>query len=273
PRASGAEIPPGLLCVNPPYGTRIEGAEEAAAAHRAIGEALRGPFATWHGVVLTGEPALGQLIGAEAARVHTVFNGPIECRLLRFAPGQRKARRESRRGILMDDAAIAQSQGARMFANRLGKNLSRLGRLARREGVTSWRLYDADMPEYALAIDLYSGAGPDAGTRWLHVQEYAPPASVDPVAARRRREEALSVLPEVTGVPFENIRLRTRRRQKDGQYERLQGEDQFHVVEEAGLKFRVNLDAYLDTGLFLDHRLTRQALARAASGKIGRAHV
>src|SRR5690606_11227871 len=262
-----ADSPPGLLCVNPPYGTRISGTDEAADAHRAIGDALRGPFANWHAAGLTGEPALGQLIGAEAARVHTVFNGPIECRVLRFAPGARKARREARRGIVIDDASIAQGPGARMFANRLAKNLSRLGRLARREGVTCWRLYDADMPEYALAIDLYQGAGPDAGHRWLYVQEYAPPATIDPAAARRRREEALSVLPEVTGVPFEDIRLRTRRRQKDGQYERLREEGTFHVVEEAGLQLRVNLEAYLDTGLFLDHRLTRQMIGRSAAGK------
>lgn len=266
PKSEG-DAPPGLLCVNPPYGARIAGDEEAAAAHRAIGEALRGPFSNWHAAVLTGEPALGQLIGAEASRVHTVFNGAIECRVLRFAPGQRKARREARRGIVIDDASIAQGTGARMFANRLKKNLARLGRIARREGVTCWRIYDADMPEYALAIDLYTGAGPDEGRRWLYVQEYAPPASIDPAAARRRREEALSVLPEVTGVPFEDIRLRTRRRQKDGQYERLQGEGEFHVVEEAGLKLRINLDAYLDTGLFLDHRVTRRMLGSRAAGK------
>jgi 23S rRNA (guanine2445-N2)-methyltransferase / 23S rRNA (guanine2069-N7)-methyltransferase len=262
-----AEAPPGLLCVNPPYGERIGGGEEAAAAHRAIGEALRGPFAAWHAVVLTGEPALGQLIGVEASRVHTVFNGPIQCRLLRFAPGQRRARREARPGIVIDDASIAQSPGARMFANRLKKNLVRLGRRARREGVTCWRMYDADMPEYALAVDLYTGAGPDEGRRWLYVQEYAPPASIDPAAARRRREEALSVLPEVTGVPFGDIRLRTRRRQKDGQYQRLKEDGEFHVVEEAGLKLRINLDSYLDTGLFLDHRITRQRLGRLAAGR------
>jgi 23S rRNA (guanine2445-N2)-methyltransferase / 23S rRNA (guanine2069-N7)-methyltransferase len=267
PRAAAEDAPPGLLCVNPPYGTRIEGREDAAAAHRAIGEAVRGPFAAWHAVVLTGEPALGQLIGAEAARVHTVFNGAIECRLLRFAPGERKARREATRGIVIDDAAVAQGTGARMFANRLSKNMAHLGKQARRQGVSCWRLYDADMPEYAVAVDLYTGAGPDEGKRWLYVQEYAPPATIDPMAARRRREEALSVLPEVTGVPYENIRLRTRRPQKSGQYERRGESGQFHVVEEAGLKLRVNLDDYLDTGVFLDHRLTRQRLGKEAGGR------
>jgi 23S rRNA (guanine2445-N2)-methyltransferase / 23S rRNA (guanine2069-N7)-methyltransferase len=268
PRDSAAQASPGLLCVNPPYGARIGGGEEAAAAHRAIGAALRGPFASWHAAVLTGEPALGQLIGAEAVRVHTVFNGAIECRLLRFAPGERRVRREATRGVVIDDASLAQAPGARMFANRLTKNLARLGRQARREGVSCWRLYDADMPEYALAIDLYTGAGPDAGRRWLYVQEYAPPSSIDPAAARRRREEALAVLPEVTGVPFGDIRLRTRRRQKGSdQYERLREREEFHIVEEAGLQLRVNLDDYLDTGLFLDHRLTRARLGSAAAGK------
>ena len=267
PRNENADAPPGLLCVNPPYGKRITGDDDAEAAHRAIGEALRGPFHNWHGVVLTGEPQLGQLIGCEASRVHTVWNGAIECRLLRFAPGERQVRRQSR-GIVIDDPAVGESPGARMFANRLRKNQQRLGKLARREGTTCWRLYDADMPEYALAVDLYTGAGSDEGKRWLYVQEYAPPASVNPEAARRRREEALAVLPEVTGVPFTDIHLRVRRRQKDGgQYSKLNRREEFHEVEEAGLKLRINLDDYLDTGVFLDHRLTRRRIGQEARGR------
>ncbi len=98
------------------------------------------------------------------------------------------------------------------------------------------------------------------------MQEYAPPATVDPAAARRRREEALAVLPEVTGVPLADIRLRTRRKQKEGgQYAKRGGSEQFHIVEEAGLKLRVNLDDYLDTGLFLDHRLTRMRIGRESA--------
>ena len=267
PRNVAADAPPGLLCVNPPYGARITGEEEAAAAHTAIGVALRERFANWHAAVLTGEPQLGQLIGAEASRVHTVWNGAIECRLLRFAPGERRARREAR-GIVIDDPGIAQGAGAQMFANRLRKNLQRLGKIARREHVGCWRLYDADMPEYALAVDQYTGAGPDSGKRWLYVQEYAPPASIAPDAARRRREEALAVLPEVTGVPLVDIRLRTRRKQKDGgQYAKVNRREEFHIVEEAGLKLQINLDDYLDTGLFLDHRTTRMKIGQMAAGK------
>ena len=258
----------GLLCVNPPYGQRIGQGEDAVQAHKAIGEALRERFAGWQAVVLTGDPALGQQIGVNAHRVHTVFNGAIECRLLRFAPGERRARREPATGIIIDDAAVAQSAGARMFANRLAKNLQHLGKQARRQGVSCWRVYDADMPEYALAIDLYTGAGPDAGRRWLFVQEYAAPDTIDPAAARRRREEALSVLPEVTGVAFADIHLRVRRRQKGtSQYDKLGARGRTHVVEEAGLQLLVNFDDYLDTGLFLDHRVTRDRVRAAAAGR------
>jgi 23S rRNA (guanine2445-N2)-methyltransferase / 23S rRNA (guanine2069-N7)-methyltransferase len=257
----------GLFCVNPPYGQRIGSEDDAAEAHRVIGIALRERFANWDAVVLTGEPALGQLIGVEASRVHTVWNGPIECRLLRFAAGERKQRRESR-GVVIDDAAIALSSGAQMFANRLRKNLQHLGKAARREKVSCWRIYDADMPEYAVAIDSYVGAGPDEGKRWLFVQEYAPPATVDPDAAKRRREEALAVLPEVTSVPLTHVHLRTRRRQKDGgQYSKVARREEYHQVEEDGLALRVNLDDYLDTGLFLDHRLTRRRIRDLCADK------
>ena len=258
----------GLLCVNPPYGQRIGQGPDALEAHRAIGAALRERFVGWQGAVLTGEPALGQEIGINAYRVHTVWNGAIECRLLRFASGERKQRREAAQGIVIDDATIAQSKGAQMFANRLRKNIAQLGKIARREQVTSWRLYDADMPEYAFAIDEYAGTAEEAGRRWLFVQEYQPPATVDPEAARRRREEALSVLPEVTGVPFTDVHLRTRRKQKGAaQYDQLGARGRQHVIEEGGLKFLVNFDDYLDTGLFLDHRVTRGRVRQLAAGK------
>ena len=267
-RVDAADVSFGLLCVNPHYGQRIGQGEDAIEAHRAIGVALRERFAGWHAAVLTGEPALGQLIGINAHRVHTVFNGAIECRLLRFAPGERRARREATTGIIIDDASIAQSNGARMFANRLTKNLQHLGKQARRQGVSCWRLYDADMPEYALAVDLYAGTGDEAGRRWLFVQEYAAPDTVDPQAARRRREEALSVLPEVTGVAFADIHLRVRRKQKGtSQYDKLGARGHQHVVEEDGLRLLVNFDDYLDTGLFLDHRLTRGRVRATSAGK------
>jgi 23S rRNA (guanine2069-N7)-methyltransferase / 23S rRNA (guanine2445-N2)-methyltransferase len=146
-----------------------------------------------------------------------------------------------------------------MFANRLRKNLRLLGKWARREGVSCYRLYDADMPEYAVAVDLYEG--------WAHVQEYAAPATVAPARAEARLREAMAVLPEVLGIPAGNLVLKVRRRQKGlAQYERQAMTGDFHEVGEGGLRFLVNLTDYLDTGLFLDHRVTRAMIRELAAG-------
>ena len=150
-----------------------------------------------------------------------------------------------------------------MFGNRLRKNLQRLEAWAKREDVACFRVYDADMPEYAFAIDLYGN-----DTRWACVQEYAAPATVSHEAARGRRDEALAVLPEVLGLPAERVVLRVRRRQRGGeQYEKVGEEAEFHAVREGRYRFLVNFTDYLDTGLFLDHRLTRQRVGQLASGR------
>jgi 23S rRNA (guanine2445-N2)-methyltransferase / 23S rRNA (guanine2069-N7)-methyltransferase len=261
---------PGLLAVNPPYGVRLD-PDSARAAHRALGLALRERFGGWHAVVLTGDPQLGLELGVKAFRTHTLWNGALECRLLRFRPVSAAAPAEpmparARGGIRMDDSEASTRAGARMFANRLGKNLERLAKRARRDGTTCYRLYDADMPEYALAIDLYHCI--DDERRRLFVQEYAAPSTIEPEAVRRRRDEALSVLPEVTGISFDDIHLRTRQRQRGAaQYEKLDSQRQMHVVAEHGAKLQVNFTDYLDTGVFLDHRSTRLALGAAAAGK------
>jgi 23S rRNA (guanine2445-N2)-methyltransferase / 23S rRNA (guanine2069-N7)-methyltransferase len=153
-----------------------------------------------------------------------------------------------------------------MFANRLGKNIKRLRSWAQREGISCYRLYDADMPEYAFAIDLYQVIEPQES--WLYVQEYAAPAEIEREAVQRRRAEVLASLPEVTGVPAERSRLRTRRRTRRGeQYVKVGEQSRFHTVLEGGLRLRVNFDDYLDTGVFLDHRMTRARLRAAASGR------
>jgi 23S rRNA (guanine2445-N2)-methyltransferase / 23S rRNA (guanine2069-N7)-methyltransferase len=254
---------PGLLCTNPPYGVRLEDHAAARAVHRELGRVLRERFRGWRAVVLSGAPDLGLELGIRARRTHVMWNGAIECRLLRLEVRAEDFRELDRPAGPVPSEASA-SPGARMFANRLGKNAKRLAGWARGAGISCYRLYDADMPEYALAIDRYLDA--QSAEEWLYVQEYAAPASIDPAAARRRRDEALSVLSETTGVPPERVRVRVRRRTIRGaQYQKLDAQARFHTVEEGGLKFLVNFDDYLDTGLFLDHRLTRARLRGAAS--------
>ncbi len=270
----------GLLAVNPPYGVRLEDHESAKATHRQLGEILRTRFQGWSAAILTA-PDLGLELGIRAHRAHTMWNGALECRLLRLKIEPEAFReRITDRGAIRVNATLTDTPGARMFANRLAKNLKQVQKWARSEGVTCFRVYDADMPEYAFAIDSYTVIGaesaaakpgatqPSNAEAWLHVQEYAAPASIDEESVRRRRAEAFSVLPEVTGVAPERIRVRVRKRQTRGsQYQKVAEQFKFHIVEEGGLKFRVNFDDYLDTGLFLDHRPTRARIREIAAGK------
>jgi 23S rRNA (guanine2445-N2)-methyltransferase / 23S rRNA (guanine2069-N7)-methyltransferase len=267
PTQNGASGAAGLLCTNPPYGVRLDDRATARSIHRELGVILRERFLGWNAAVLSGEPQLGLELGIRAYRTHVIWNGAIECRLLRLKIDEQSISTGTRRGAGAEiDASLRTSSGAQMFANRLAKNFKRLRGWATGAHVSCYRLYDADMPEYSLAIDLYQTL-PD-GLTWLYVQEYAAPATVDAQAARRRRGEALSVLTGVCGVPPERIRVRLRRKTPRGeQYSKLDEQSTFHVIEEGELKFRVNFDDYLDTGLFLDHRLTRARLGAAAVGK------
>ena len=254
----------GLLCTNPPYGVRLQDLDAARAVHRQLGAVLRERFEGWQASVLTGAPQLGMELGIRAARTHALWNGAIECRLLRMTVEPRSLRQPGT--LARAGGSPGETPGARMFANRLAKNLKRLRSWAQRQGVSCYRLYDADMPEYAFAIDLYRTVEPPED--WLYVQEYAAPGEIELEAVRRRRREVLASLPGATGVPRERIKVRTRRRTRRGeQYEKVGGHAEFHVVSEGGLLFSVNFGDYLDTGLFLDHRLTRERVRHEARGR------
>lgn len=144
--------------------------------------------------------------------------------------------------------------------NRLGKNHKHLRRWALREGVDCYRLYDADLPEYAAAVDLYHG---DA--LWAVIQEYAAPAKLPDAVAAERLEQVVDGVRRVLDLPPQRVVVKTRQRQRgQAQYEKLGRDGDFHVVQEGGLKLLVNFTDYLDTGLFLDHRSVRAELGRQA---------
>jgi len=254
---------PGFICTNPPYGERLGDASQAAMVHAELGRALRERFGGWNAAILTAGAQAARELHLRSYRVHELWNGSLACRLLRIdlgAPGtvDGEASRRAR------EAETAASAGAQMFANRLQKNLRRLGKAAQRAAVSCYRLYDADMPEYAFAIDRYMQA--DSDLLHLQVQEYAAPDEIEIEHVQRRRREALSTLPRLFALPPERIHLRLRMRQSGtAQYQPVPGAGAGpFTVEEGGLKFLVNLDDYLDTGLFLDHRLTRSRLRERA---------
>jgi 23S rRNA (guanine2445-N2)-methyltransferase / 23S rRNA (guanine2069-N7)-methyltransferase len=257
----------GFLATNPPYGVRLTDSVAARALMKELGGVLREHFSGWEAAILAGSPDAGLELGLRAERVHTIWNGAIECRLLRVRVSEESHKQliHSDRSARID-VSLAESPGSKMFGNRVGKNLKQLEKWAQRERVSCYRLYDADMPEYSFAIDRYAEA--DSDRVWLYVQEYAPPRTVDPNAAQRRRSEALAALPGTTGISADRIHLRQRRKTARGdQYEKLGQAGEHHLVEEGGLRFWVNFTDYLDTGLFLDHRLTRARLRDGASGK------
>jgi 23S rRNA (guanine2445-N2)-methyltransferase / 23S rRNA (guanine2069-N7)-methyltransferase len=242
----------GLLVANPPYGERIGAESGLPALYSELGTVLRDRFQGWQAAILTGNPPLARNLGIYAKRTHRVFNGTIECRLLRFDLNEASAQRPAEEVR----ADWSNRPGAQMFANRLRKNLQRLDPWAAREHIDCFRVYDADMPEYAFAIDLYGRE-----SRHVYVQEYAPPKSVNQESARERRREALAVLPEVLAVPLAQVHTRVRKPQKGAeQYEKRDSAAERHAVQEGGLKFWVNFRDYLDTGLFLDHRIVRGML-------------
>lgn len=271
----------GLVVVNPPYGERLGEESELPGLYRVLGDVLKRCYEGWRAAVFTGNPDLGKVMGLRAHKMHVLYNGAIECKLLHFEVIAKQFVIE--RGPLHEDVPVPQgtgggerpvkhlpgltptalSLGAEMFANRLRKNLKQLGKWADRENICCYRLYDADMPEYAIAIDLYQGAA-----HWAHVQEYAAPKSIDPDKASERLKAALSAIPGVLDIPAEQIFLKVRQRQKgNAQYERLAERGEFHEVQEDGLRLLVNFTDYLDTGLFLDHRLTRRMLREQAQDK------
>ena len=256
---------PGLVVTNPPYGLRLGGDSHLPALYALLGDILKRRFDGWQAAVFTGNPELGKRMGLRAKRFHTLYNGPVECRLLHFdVSGEAHV---SNKPSPLQPAE--RGPGAEMLANRLRKNQKGLNKWLRADEISCYRLYDADLPEYALAIDVYGSAeADDPGRRFVHIQEYAAPASIDPRDARRRLREALGVIPEVLDVPQQDVFFKVRRQQKGtAQYERLADSGRFHRVAEDGLRLLVNFEDYLDTGLFLDHRETRRMIGRLAEGR------
>lgn len=245
----------GLLALNPPYGERLGDKADLRGLYGRLGRTLLRCFPAWRALVLTSDDALRHAVGLVPEGTLAVSNGPLRCTALRYAiPEAMPDADEAPRARPVDEAEAAP------FVNRLRKNLRKRRRWAEREGITCYRLYDADVPEFNVAIDRYDG--------WLHVQEYEAPARIDPELAARRIDLVVATLPGVLGIRPERVVLKRRRRSRGRvQYRPLAATGHRFVVEEGGHRFWVNLHDYLDTGLFLDHRITRGLLEQRAAGK------
>ena len=150
------------------------------------------------------------------------------------------------------------------FANRLRKTLVHWRKWARRRGISCFRIYDRDVPQFPFAIDWFDTVAPRAGTH-LHVQEIDTGWKMTDEDYTAWLIAVCDAICEVCAIPAEQLHLKRRERQRGtSQYERLDDADaEAFVVEEAGLRFEVNFDNYLDTGLFLDHRPMRALVAES----------
>ena len=261
----GLQSEKGLVLTNPPYGERLGDQASVIYLYRNLGDVLRRDCPGWEAGIFTGSPELGRNMGIRAHNRYNLFNGTLACQLLRLKvedPWLVKAKSEAGKDVAArsNENRAPLSAGAEMFANRLRKNLRLLGKWARKEQISCYRIYDADMPEYAVAIDLYNDQ--------VHVQEYRAPASVDERKATERLHEVISAIPVVLDIPQQNVVLKRRERQKgDSQYRRQSEQGQMMEVNEGGCRLLVNLTDYLDTGLFLDHRPVRLRIQQEAKGK------
>lgn len=148
-----------------------------------------------------------------------------------------------------------------MLRNRLTKLVRHRSKLAKKAGITAYCIYDKDLPEFPVRIDWYDGR--------VYMSEYKAKHRLTEAQHAAWLQGTLQVIADVLQVPEENIYTKERRRKADrfSQYQKTGSEAAFFTVQESGLQFWVNLSDYLDTGLFLDHRITRQMVRQEAAGR------
>lgn len=235
----------GLVITNPPYGERLGEQQQLQQLYQQLSRLVREHAPGWQAALITSSEKLACFVNLPLLQRHAVFNGPIESYVYVYRP--------------VDDV----SADAAGFANRLRKNYKHLSKMAKRLNTDCYRVYDADLPEYAAAIDIY-----ECDTRHVHIQEYAPPKTIDVDKAFVHLQQLVTQTADVLAVPASNLYLKTRQRQKGKQQYTAQAEHgKNYVVNEQACKFWVNFTDYLDTGLFLDHRITRKRIFEQASGK------
>ncbi|WP_333607012.1 bifunctional 23S rRNA (guanine(2069)-N(7))-methyltransferase RlmK/23S rRNA (guanine(2445)-N(2))-methyltransferase RlmL [Arsukibacterium sp.] len=244
---------PGVIVTNPPYGERLGDLPSLIPLYSKFSLALKQHYQGWRLAIITSNSDLLRALRLSKHKSYKFTNGPLDCDFTLFDLTEKQVQVSS-------DAPSLFFNESSSFGNRLAKNLKQLQKWAKREGVSCYRLYDADIPEYNVAVDWYDGE--------VVVHEYAAPATVDEQVSQKRLFDVVNQVPVVLGISSEHMVLKVREKQKGTkQYQALAKAGQYKEVSEYGAKFWVNLRDYLDTGLFLDHRITRHLIQQQAKGK------
>lgn len=254
-----------LIITNPPYGERLGEEELIKPLYQGLGKKLQHLFANSQAPITLG------VLSAKVEQADTLailepktlrcHNGAIT---VYFRYGLLNKNNELNLIERFEKREINVEEG-QDFVNRLQKNLANLKKLAKKQQVTNLRVYDADLPDFKVAVDIYGN--------FVHVQEYAAPKSIPPETAKKRFNLALLGIREVLQANREQVFIKTRARQSGNeQYEKKGNTGKFYVVSEPTAQnqrafFLVNFSDYLDTGLFLDHRSIRKMIAENSRGK------
>lgn len=245
----------GTVICNPPYGERLGTTPALIALYSVFGQRLKNEFGGWNVSIFSSESTLLDCLRMRSHRQFKAKNGPLDCVQKNYQISERKE--SAAEDPLEFDRT---STVAVDFANRLQKNIKKIEKWAKQQGLDAYRLYDADLPEYNVAVDRYGDH--------IVVQEYAAPKNIDENKARQRLLDAVTATLQVTGIETNKLILKVRQKQKGtNQYEKLANKGEYFYVNEYGAQLWVNLTDYLDTGLFLDHRLTRKMIGEMAKGK------
>ncbi|SHF18942.1 bifunctional 23S rRNA (guanine(2069)-N(7))-methyltransferase RlmK/23S rRNA (guanine(2445)-N(2))-methyltransferase RlmL [Vibrio gazogenes] len=240
----------GLIISNPPYGERLGTEPSLIALYASLGAQLKSEFGGCKAMFLSSSDELLSCLRMRADKQFKMRNGSLPCHLKIYAIAERD---ESQRQLASQEVAAD-------FANRLRKNIAKITPWAKREQLDCYRVYDADLPDYNAAIDVYGDH--------VVIQEYAAPKSIAPEKAKRRLTDMIRATTQVMDVDANHIVLKVREKQKGhAQYQKMSTKAKTSQVQEYGARFIVNLYDYLDTGLFLDHRLTRRRLGDMAKGR------
>lgn len=238
----------GYLVSNPPYGERLDDYVGLLPFYSQLGSHLKANFANWHVALLSSNDQLLKALKLRAYKRFKLFNGKLETQLACYQ-------------ITEDNLqAFGAKPNEDEFSNRLTKNVKRLKTWLKRTDTNAYRIYDADLPNYNFAIDCYAD--------WVIVQEYAPPKIIPEAVSQERLAKALLHIPHILNVDKKKIVLKVRKKQEGkNQYQKVDAKQTLIKVEENQATFLINPNDYLDVGLFLDHRLTRQLFAKECRGK------
>ena len=262
---SALELPPmqadTLVICNPPWGRRLQREADLGELYDDLGNAVR-RIAPASLAIISANPDLLHRLKLKRISRKDVRNGPLECLFAMFATAGDHQSTEVApvADVITDEIALP-------LRNRLAKNARHLQRWAARNDISCYRLYDADLPEFSFALDRYQSEIASEVV-WYHLQEYQAPASIDADKAAYRISVAAEVVRELFSIPDERLFCKTRSRQRgSSQYQKQDSKNEFYQVREAAASLLINLTDYLDSGLFLDHRIIREMVYQQSAGK------